>query len=112
MIANVDKLMTRHGRDMTLVSGEQTKAIRGFFHPVSASSWQSMVPKATVLGEVSQSQYTYLGPVAAQAQAGDYLLLGQKRYLLVRVETYCCDNTLIYQWGLCVERSGENTWGT
>ena len=96
---------------MTLVRGEETRAIRGFFHPVSSGSWQSMTPKATVLGEVSQGQYTYLGPVEADAREGDSLLVGQKRYLLLRVEDYCCDNTPLYQWGLCVERTGEGTWG-
>lgn len=112
MALRVEGLMARHGRDMILVSGEQTRAVRGFFHPISASSWQSAAPKATVLGEASQSQYTYLGPVAGQAKAGDYLLLGGRRYLLLRVETYFCDNAPVYQWGLCVERSGEDTWGT
>lgn len=97
---------------MTLIRGEETRAIRGFFHPISASSWQSMVPQATVLGEVPQGQYTYLGPVEAEAREGDFLLVGGKRYLLLRVETYCCDDTPLYQWGLCVERSGEGTWGT
>ena len=94
---------------MTLVRGEETRAIRGFFHPVSSSSWQSMAPQATVLGEVTQGQYTYLGPVEAKAKAGDFLLVGGKRYLLLRVEDYCCDDAPLYQWGLCVERSGEGT---
>lgn len=111
MVRTVEKLMACHGSDMTLVRGGESRAIRGFLQPVSSSSWQSMVPEATVLGQVPQGQYTYLGPVAAEAQVGDLLLVGEKRYLLLRVETYRYENTPIYQWGLCVERSGEGTWG-
>lgn len=111
MVADVNRLMARHGSDMTLVHGEESKVIRGFLQPVSSSSWQSMSPKATVLGEVCQGQYTYLGPVSAQAQEGDFLLLSGKRYLLLRVEDYCCDDTPLYQWGLCVERTEVGTWG-
>lgn len=111
MVADVTHLMARHGRQMTLARGEETRAVRGFFHPISSSSWQSMAPGATVLGEVSQGQYTYLGPVEAEAREGDLLLVGGKRYLLLRVEEYCCDDTPLYQWGLCVERTEDGTWG-
>lgn len=112
MVRSVEKLMACHGCDMTLVRGEESRGIRAFLQPVSSSSWQSMAPEATVLGQVPQGQYTYLGPVAADVQEGDFLLLGEKRYLLLRVETYRYENTPIYQWGLCVERNGEGTWGT
>lgn len=107
MVRSVEKLMASHGCDMTLVRGGESRTIRGFLQPVGSSSWQSMVPQATVVGQVPQGQYTYLGPVTAEAREGDFLLLGQKRYLLLRVETYRYENTPIYQWGLCVERNGE-----
>lgn len=112
MVRTVEKLMACHGSDMTLLHGGESKAIRGFLQPVSSSSWQSMASEATALGQLSQGQYTYLGPVTAEAQEGDFLLLGQKRYLLLRVEDYRYDGQPIYQWGLCVERNGEETWGT
>lgn len=112
MVRSVEKLMARHGCDVTLVRGAESRTIRAFLQPVSSSSWQSMVPQATVLGQASQGQYTYLGPVSAEAQEGDVLLLGEKRYLVLRVETYRYENTPIYQWGLCVEGNGEETWGT
>lgn len=112
MVSTVEKWMARYGCDMTLVRGEESRRIRGFFHPVSANSRQSMTPEATVLGQVPQGQYTYLGPVTADVREGDFLLLGENRYLLLRVETCCYENTPIYQWGLCMERAGEDTWGT
>lgn len=112
MVHSVEKLMARHGCDVTLVRGAESRTIRAFLQPVSSSSWQSMVPEATVLGQVPQGQYTYLGPATGQVREGDFLLLGEKRYLLLRVETYRWENTPIYQWGLCVEGNGEETWGT
>lgn len=107
----VEQLMARYGTDLTLVSGEESRTVRGFFRAVSSTSWQSMEHQTTLLGEVSQGQYAYIGPADARAREGDLLLLNGKTYLLRRVEDYYYGNSPVYQWGLCVERSGVDAWG-
>lgn len=108
----VEKIIAQHGTDMTIISGAEQKTVRGFFRAVNAKSWQSMESEATLLGEISRGQYAYIGPVKAAVKEGDTLSLGEKTYLFRRVELYYYGNQAVYQWGLCVEKGVNDTWGT
>lgn len=112
MRKTVEKVMAQYGTDMTLTSGSQSKTVRGFFRAVNSASWQSMESEATLLGEISRGQYAYIGPVGAAVKEGDTLSLGEKIYLFRRVESYYYGSQAIYQWGLCVEKGVNDTWGT
>lgn len=111
MEGTIKALIGRHGVEMTLVR-EGTEAVFScFFQPVRSSSYQSMEPQAAPLGQLSQGQYTFLGTADLPIQAGDILTLGEKRYLVRRVEIVCGNGVPLYQWGLCVERGEETAWG-
>ncbi|MGM9590765.1 MAG: hypothetical protein ACI3V0_11440 [Faecousia sp.] len=109
MIQNV---LTEYGTDIQVTSGETTKTVRGFFRAVNSKSWQSMESEATLLGEVTRGQYSYIGPAEGDVREGDTLALGEKLYLVRRVELYYFGNQPIYQWGLCVEKGVNDTWGS
>ena len=111
MRAAVEKVMARHGTDLTIVSGEENKTVRGFFRAVNSKSWQSMESEATLLGEITRGQYVYLGPVDGSVKEGDSLILGNRNYLFRRTELYYYGNQAVYQWGLCVEKGVNDTWG-
>ena len=108
----METLFTRWGTDMTIVSAEEHKTVRGFFRAVNSKSWQNMESVVSLLGEISRGQYVYLGPADVAVKEGDTLLLGEKSYLFRRVEPYYFGNQPIYQWGLCVEKGVNDTWGT
>ena len=108
----VEKVMAEYGTDLVIVSGEERKTARGFFRAVNSTSWQSMESVATPLGEVFRGQYAYIGPADGGAKEGDTLSLGERTYLLRRVEYYYFGNQPIYQWGLCVEKGVNDTWGS
>lgn len=112
MRKTVEKIIARHGTDMTVTSGSEQKTVRGFFRAVNSKSWQSMESEATLLGEISRGQYAYIGPVDAAVKEGDTLSLGEKTYLFRRTELYYYGNQAVYQWGLCVEKGVNDTWGT
>lgn len=112
MRAAVEKIMAQHGTDMTIVSGGTEKTARGFFRAVNSKSWQSMESEATMLGEITRGQYVYMGPAGVAVQEGDTLKVGQRSYLFRRVEPYYYGNEAVYQWGLCVEKGVNDTWGT
>ena len=112
MRKTVEKIMAQHGTDMTVVSGSGQKTVRGFFRAVNSKSWQSIESEATMLGEITRGQYVYLGPVGVTVKEGDTLLVGQRSYLFRRVEPYYYGNEAVYQWGLCVEKGVNDTWGT
>jgi len=108
----VEKIMSQHGTDLTVVSNAGTRAVRGFFRAVNSKSWQSMESEATMLGEISRGQYVYMGPVDAAVKEGETLILGDRSYLFRRTELYYYGNQAVYQWGLCVEKGVNDTWGT
>ena len=111
MRQTVEKVMSQHGTDLTIVSGAESKTVRGFFRAVNSKSWQSMGSEATLLGEITRGQYVYMGPVGGGVQEGDTLLLGDRSYLFRRTELYYYGNQAVYQWGLCVEKGVNDTWG-
>lgn len=112
MRKTVEKIMAQHGTDMTVIGGSGQKTIRGFFRAVNSKSWQSIESEATMLGEITRGQYVYLGPVSVEVTEGDTLTLGNRSYLFRRVEPYYYGNEAVYQWGLCVEKGVNDTWGT
>lgn len=112
MRKTVESLMARYGTDLVITSGGTQKTLRGFFRAVNAKSWQSMESEATLLGEISRGQYAYIGPAEGGIREGDILTLGERTYLFRRVELYYYRNTPLYQWGLCVEKGVNDTWGT
>ena len=110
---SIDKLMAQHGTDMIITHSDDTEiTVRGFFRAVNSTSWQSMESEASLLGEITRGQYAYLGPAGAEVREGDTLTLGDKSYLFRRVERYYYQGQAIYQWGLCVEKGVNDTWGT
>ena len=112
MRKTVEKIMAQHGTDMTVIGGSGRKTARGFFRAVNSKSWQSIENEATMLGEITRGQYVYLGPVSVEVTEGDTLTLGNRSYLFRRVEPYYYGNEAVYQWGLCVEKGVNDTWGT
>ena len=107
----VERVMARHGTDLTIVSGEENKTVRGFFRAVNSKSWQSMESEVSLLGEITRGQYVYMGPVDGSVKEGDSLILGGRNYLFRRTELYYYGNQAVYQWGLCVEKGVNDTWG-
>ena len=112
MKSMVSKIIRQYGTDMTLTSGGTSTTVRGFFRAVNSKSWQSMESEATLLGEITRGQYSYIGPVDVAIKEGDTVTLGEKTYLFRRVEPYYYGNEAVYNWGLCVEKGVNDTWGS
>ena len=112
MLQTIGNILRVYGTDMVLTSGETSRTIRGFFRAVNSKSWQSMESEANLLGEITRGQYAYIGPADGGVKEGDTISLGEKNYLFRRVELYYFGNQAIYQWGLCVEKGVNDTWGS
>lgn len=105
-------ILRQYGTDLTLTSGDTVRTIRGFFRAVNSKSWQSMESEATLLGEITRGQYAYIGPADGGVKEGDTMTLDDRAYLVRRAEYYYFENQAIYQWGLCVEKGVNDTWGS
>ena len=112
MKSMVSTIIRQYGTDMILTSASETKTVRGFFRAVNSKSWQSMESEASLLGEITRGQYVYMGPMDGAVKEGDTLILGDRSYLFRRTELYYYGNQAVYQWGLCVEKGVNDTWGS
>jgi len=108
----VDGILRQYGTKMTLEQNGNTVSVKGFFQPVRAKSWQSVVDLATPLGEIPRRQYVYIGPAGVAVSDGDVLTVGEKSYFLRRVELYYYGDEALYTWGLCLEKGVNDTWGS
>ena len=81
MRRTVEKVLSQHGTDLTIVSGLEQKTVRGFFRAVNSKSWQSMESEATLLGEITRGQYVYMGPVSGAVKEGDTPEVLQRRIM-------------------------------
>ena len=108
----IEQVMKDFGTDLQLIRGGDSRTVRGFFRAVNSKSWQSMESEATLLGEITRGQYSYIGPADGGAKEGDTIALGDRNYLIRRTEFYYFDNEPIYQWGLCVEKGVNDIWGS
>ena len=108
----VQKIMKQYGTAMTVTSHGNGTAVRGFFQPVRSRNWQNMVSLDTPLGEIPRGQYIYIGPANVAAGDGDILTVAGKDYVFRRVEPYYYGDTVVYLWGLCMEKGVNDTWGS
>ena len=108
----IQEILRQYGTDLTLTGEEGARTVRGFFRAVNSKSWHSIESEATLLGEITRGQYAYIGPADGGVKEGNTLTLGDRSYLVRRVEFYYFGNQAIYQWGLCVEKGVNDIWGS
>ena len=61
MKKTMETLMARWGTDMTIVSAEEHKTVRGFFRAVNSKSWQNMESVVSLLRPYLKSGFTFVG---------------------------------------------------
>ena len=108
----VNGLFWQYGTEVSLVSGGKGQRVYCFFQPVNSASWQNIEGTASPLGEITRGQYTYVGPADVMVREGDTLILGDRSYLVRRVEPYYYGGEVVYIWGRCVEKGVNDTWGS
>lgn len=85
--------------------------VRGFLQPVTGRGQNMSQINAGPLGTELPGQYIYIGPVIPEVTAEDVLRLDGKEYIMRRAEKIDGMNGPAYQWGMCVEKGAEDTWG-
>ncbi len=108
----VDKIMRTYGTPLTLYRNGEKIGLRGFLQPNGSRSWQNTEINVVPLGIIPNGQYLYIGPVTPAAEEGDVLIMDNRIYELRQSEPVMYRDQLIYRWGLCVEKGGEDKWGS
>ena len=107
----IGKILNTYGVSILRKTAEEA-AYRGFFQPVRSKSWQYLEGNYSPLGEVPRGQYVYIGPAEQRLTVGETLEVGGKDYMVRRVEPVYYGEEVAYYWGMCVEKGGEDTWGS
>lgn len=107
-----DRVFERFGTEAVLSSRAGARTAKVFFHSVNSRSWQNMERVFFPLGEIPRGQYICVLPIGAQAKAGETVTLLGRAYKLRRVEEMFVRDERVYCWGLCVEKGGDDDWGS
>lgn len=108
----MEKMISQMGSTMTLVHDGTEQSIRAFLQDTHSQSQESTQWAATPLGHLANGMYVYIGPASPAAESGDVVLFQGRRFELRRAEPVMLGDRVLYTWGLCVERSGDHTWGS
>lgn len=111
MREQLERVLRRFGTDIILIRDGESTAARGFFQAVRAKSWQNVDSEANPLGLLVREKYTCILPGETKLRRGDVLRLDGREFLVRRAEPYYCGGKILYRWGLCVEKGGDDTWG-
>ena len=104
MCLMVERLLARLGAELVLKQAGRETRLRGLIQHSRSKSLQNMRQDFSPIGRIPGGQYVYIGPAQPAAAAGDELVLGDKVYILRRVERVWFRDVPIYSWGLCVEK--------
>ena len=105
----IGKILATYGVSITRMEAGIT--YRGFFQPVRSKSWQYLEGNFSPLGEVPRGQYVYIGPAEQKLDVGETLKVGDRDYMVRRLEPVYYGEDIAYYWGMCVEKGGEDHWG-
>lgn len=108
----ISKILKSYGIPAKVTHGEASVETRIFFQPGTSRSWQRMESSVGPLGEIPGGQYLYIGPAEQEIAIGDQVEVGGESFVIRRAEHYRDQNGPVYWWGLCVEKGGEDTWGS
>lgn len=107
MRALVEKLLRRYGSPIALHRGGEKRVFFGFLNHTGSRSLQNMEEYVEPLGQIPGGQYVLVAPLQPELKPGDTLVLGDKRYLIRRLELQWYGKERLLQWGLCTEKGGE-----
>lgn len=105
----LNRIFQHYGTRAILTADGAEKQIRVFFQGTNSKSWQNMEKHYCPLGQIPRGQYLCLLP-AGTASEGNTLQVDGRDYRICRVEDMLLGPDALYQWGLCVEKGGEDTW--
>ena len=112
MRSTIERLIQKYGSSVIIHTHGTTYDTKVLLQIIASKSWQNMVGLDTPLGEVPRGQYIYIGPPEVAAKDGDILTVGDKDFVFRRVEPYFYGDTVVYLWGLCMEKGVNDTWGS
>ena len=110
MVYSIEKVLNRYGSDLVLRRGNEETAFRGFLQHSGSRSWQSVEKAYSPLGRIPRGQYILIAPLSVELKETDMVICDSLAVTIGKVETVLVGDRAVYQWGLCVEKGGDDTW--
>lgn len=107
----MQRLFDLYGTDATVQNGNEKTQLRVFFQSVNSRSWQNMERIWGPLGQIPRGQYVCILP-SGSAQTDGVLQVNGMDYRVCRVEDMAFQGKVLYQWAICREKGGKDTWGS
>lgn len=110
----VKKILTTYGTLLVLMRQDGTYyALKAFLQPRKALSQRNAIKRISPLGEILGDTYLFICTPECDVQVGDTLFQrGRAFYEIRQVETVLYKDDPIYIWGLCVQKGGDDNWGS
>ena len=102
----------RYGTTISVRKDGKTLEFRGFLQHTDSKSWQNMRGEFCALGEIPRGQFVLFAPANVVLSHGDKLKQGDKVVAIRTLERVMLGDAVLYQWGLCENVGGEDTWGS
>lgn len=109
-MVSIQKILERYGNRINRWRGAQSVTFRGFLQHSAAKSQRNMKREFCPLGEVPGGEYVLLAPTDVSLSVGDILEQGSLKVVLRRVEAMVVKDRQVYQWGLCEQTGGDQSW--
>lgn len=112
MVGAVGKLVRQYGSTMMLVRDGVETEIRAFLQETRSKSQSGTQREFNPLGEVPKGMFVYIGPAEEGVCAGNSLIWQGRSFEFRRAEPVMLGDDVLYYWGLCLEKGGEESWGS
>ena len=106
----VNRIFRRYGTALQIQGTSGVNTVYGFVQHTATSARKHLLPEYSPLGQIPQGHYLMLLP-AYEARVDQLIMYNGKWYIVRRVERVWMGNKVVYDWVLCEERGGADTWG-
>lgn len=105
------EIFRRYGSEISAFDGKGWTVFHGFLQAVTERGSSHYQKEVSPVGQIPLGTYVYIGPATIPVQEGGLLKKDGQEYRLCRVEAMSGAKGPVYNWGLCVKKGGEDTWG-
>ena len=106
----VNRIFRRYGIALQIQGTSGLVTLYGFVQHTATSARKHLLPEYSPLGQIPQGHYLMLLP-ANEARLDQLILYNGKWHIVRRVERVWLGSAVIYDWVLCEEQGGADTWG-
>lgn len=103
MRRSIERMISVNGVDAVLHTAGGTYSQRVLLQLIASKSWQNMERMVPSGGELLRGQYLLLCSCRIPVQAADTVVVGNRTFIIRRVEPIRYRNRELFYWGLCVE---------